>query len=69
MSKPPPRRWHRWLLVLPFLWQIAMVPFVNGIAARPLGMPFPMAWQLGGIVFASLVLAVVRMLDLRAEAR
>lgn len=69
MTKPSPRRRHRWLLVLPFLWQIAMVPVVNDVAARPFGMPFPMAWQLGGIVFASVVLAFVRLLDLRAEAR
>lgn len=69
MSNPNPRRRHRWLLVLPFVWQIAMVPLVNDIAARPFGMPFPMAWQLAGIVFASLMLAVVRYLDLRADAR
>lgn len=68
MSKPPSRR-HRWLLVLPFVWQIAMVPFVNDVAARPFGMPFPMAWQLAGIVFASLMIALVRHLDLRADAR
>lgn len=69
MTKPPPRRRHRWLLVLPFVWQIALVTVVNGVAVRPFGLPFPMAWQLAGIVFASLVLALVRWLDLRADAR
>ena len=60
---------HRWLLVLPFIWQLAMVPFVNDIAWRPLGLPFPMFWQMAGIVFATIVIALVHALDKRAGKR
>lgn len=57
---------HRWLLVLPFVWQIGAVPLVNAIAWRPLGLPFPMAWQMAGVVFASAIIAIVHALDKRA---
>jgi hypothetical protein len=56
---------HRWLLVLPFLWQIGLVPAVNDIAWRPFGLPFPLVWQLAGVVFASLIIALVHALDQR----
>jgi hypothetical protein len=57
---------HRWLLVLPFVWQIAFIPLVNDIAWRPLGLPFPLVWQLAGVVFATLIIALVHALDKRA---
>lgn len=60
---------HRWLLVLPFVWQIAMVPLVNDVAWRPLGLPFPMVWQMAGIVFASVIIAIVHAIDKRVERR
>lgn len=50
-------------LLLPFVWQVALVPLVNDIAWRPLGLPFPLVWQLAGVVFASAVIAVVHRLD------
>ncbi|KQX25094.1 hypothetical protein ASD39_13560 [Sphingomonas sp. Root50] len=58
---------HRWLLLLPFLWQIAAVPFVNDVAWRPLSLPFPMMWQLVGIVITTIVIATVFRLDERLE--
>jgi hypothetical protein len=61
-------RHHRWLLLLPFVWQVLLVPWSNGVAARPFGLPFPMAWQMAGIVFTTLVIAVVYALDRRADA-
>jgi hypothetical protein len=57
---------HRWLLVLPFVWQVALIPLVNDVAWRPLGLPFPLVWQLAGVVFATLVIALVHRLDRRA---
>jgi uncharacterized membrane protein YwaF len=60
---------HRWLLVLPFVWQVGMVPLVNDVVWRPLGLPFPMVWQMAGIVFASAVIALVHALDKRAAKR
>lgn len=59
---------HRWLLVIPFLWQIAAVPLVNNVAWRPLHLPFPMVWQMAGIVVASLVIALVFAIDRRHGA-
>ena len=58
-------KYHRWLLLLPFVWQIGLVPLVNDIAWRPFGLPFPMVWQMAGVVFASLVIAIVYVLDKR----
>lgn len=58
---------HRWLLLIPFLWQIAAVPLVNDVAWRPLSLPFPMAWQMVGIVITTIVIAIVFRLDERVE--
>lgn len=65
-QRAAPQRPHLWLLVLPFVWQVACIPLVNDVAMRPFGMPFPMVWQLAGVVFASIVFAVVFHLDRRA---
>jgi len=67
-ASPPTRRSlsHRWLLVLPFVWQVALVPAVNEVGLAPLHIPFPMLWQLLGIVFATLVIGLVFRLDRRA---
>ena len=56
---------HRWLLVLPFVWQVGLAPLVNDVALRPFSLPFPMFWQMAGIVLASAVIAVVYVLDRR----
>jgi hypothetical protein len=58
---------HRWLLLLPFLWQIAAVPLINDVAWRPFSLPFPMMWQLVGIVITTIVIAIVFRLDERLE--
>jgi hypothetical protein len=66
--RPPRRRWHLALLILPFLWQIGGIPFVNDVTVRPFGLPFPMLWQIVGILFASAVIAFVRSIDRRRES-
>ncbi|PEQ13579.1 hypothetical protein B2G71_04410 [Novosphingobium sp. PC22D] len=58
---------HRWLLLLPFLWQVGAVPLVNDIAWRPFSLPFPMVWQMLGILFTTAIIAVVFALDEKAE--
>ena len=60
-------RGHRWLLIIPFLWQVGMVPFVNGIAWRPFSLPFPMVWQMIGILVTTLVIATVFAIDERVD--
>lgn len=62
-ARPPARQVHRWLLTLPFIWQAALAPVVNDVAYRPLGLAFPMVWQMAGIVLASVVIAAVFRLD------
>lgn len=59
---------HRWLLIIPFLWQVGMVPFVNEIAWRPLSLPFPMVWQMAGVLITSVVIAIVFSIDRRRES-
>jgi hypothetical protein len=54
---------HRWLLVIPFIWQVALIPVVNDVKAAPLHIPFPMLWQMLGIVATTVVIAVVFRLD------
>jgi hypothetical protein len=42
---------------------------VNGVTMKPFHLPFPLVWQMAGIVFATLVIAGVRRLDERHDAR
>lgn len=60
------KRPYLWLLCLPFIWQLAAVPWANGIHYTPLGLPFPMVWQMLGVVFYSGVFAFIFHLDRRA---
>ena len=55
----PARRSYRWWLLFPFVWQAGLAPLVNDIGLRPFGLPFPMAWQMVGIVMTSAVIAWV----------
>jgi len=63
MSKSKVSTTHRWLLLLPFLWQVGFAPLVNGIVDRPFSLPFPMFWQMLGTVFTSVIIAIVYWLD------
>lgn len=58
---------HRWLLLIPFLWQVAMVPFINDITWRPLSLPFAMAWQMVGVLVTSAVIGIVFLIDRKQE--
>lgn len=61
-------RGHRWLLLFPFVWQVGLAPLVNDVMLRPFGLPFPMAWQMLGIVLTSVVIGIVYRLDRRGAA-
>lgn len=58
-------RRHRCLLVIPFIWQIACVPLVNNIAWRPFSLPFPMVWQMAGVLVTTAVIALCFAIDRR----
>jgi hypothetical protein len=62
-DSPRRSRAHYWLLVAPFVWQLALAPYVNDVAGWPI--PFPMLWQMLGIVLASVTIAVVFRIDQR----
>lgn len=64
-ATPSVSRRHRWLLLIPFLWQIGGVPLVNDIAWRPLSLPFPMVWQMVGILVTSAIIAFIFSIDRR----
>jgi len=53
------RRWHRLVLLLPFLWQLGFAGIANQIVWRPLGLPFQMLWQMAGVLVASAAIAWV----------
>ncbi len=58
---------HRWLLVIPFIWQIGLVPFVNTASVRVFSLPLPMVWQMAGILIATAVIGFVFSTDKRIE--
>jgi hypothetical protein len=64
-DSPRRSRAHYWLLVAPFVWQLALAPYVNGVVIRGCPIPFPMLWQMLGIVLASVTIAVVFRIDQR----
>ena len=68
LPRGAPTRWHRWLLLLPFMWQVGLAPFANGVEIKPFHLPFQMLWQMAGIVFATGVIACVRWLDQRHDS-
>jgi hypothetical protein len=69
VADPPRRRLsHYGLLVLPFVWQLGLAPFVNDVVIRGCPIPFPMLWQMIGVVLASVTIALVFRIDRRAEA-
>ncbi|MGF7151851.1 hypothetical protein FHS96_005519 [Sphingomonas zeicaulis] len=57
------------LLLLPFVWQLGLAPWANGVSWEPLGLPFGMVWQMAGILFATVVLGIRFALDSSERAK
>lgn len=57
------RRPHRLLVALPPLVTGAGVPYANGLTAHVAGMPFLLAWIVGGVLATSLVAAIAGAVD------
>jgi Protein of unknown function (DUF3311) len=68
MNAPARRTAHRWLLLVPFVWQVALIPLVNDVPLRPFSLPFPMFWQMLGILVTTAVIGIVFAIDRRLEA-
>jgi hypothetical protein len=56
-------RWHRLALLLPFVWQLGLAWFANGVSWQPFGLSFQMVWQMLGIPVASGAIAWVFVRD------
>ena len=50
------------------VWQLALAPAINGVVVPGLPIPFPMLWQMMGVVLTSIIIAVVFAIDRRQEA-
>jgi hypothetical protein len=65
-TKPEPRRrWHRLLLLVPFVWCIAVIPWVNTVAYAFGHVPFLLVWMVAGVFVGSAAIAVVYVIDQR----
>ena len=47
------------LTVIPFLWTIGMIPFVNRVKPLVLGLPFLAFWLVAGIFVAFVCLSIL----------
>jgi len=51
------------LTLIPFIWTIGMIPFVNRVKPLVFGLPFLAFWLVAGIFVAFLCLSVVYRMD------
>ena len=51
------------LTVIPFVWTIGMIPFVNKVKPFVLGLPFLAFWLVSGIIVAFLCLKGIYAID------
>ena len=56
-------RAHHALMLLPFIWHLALAPIINDVPWQPWGLPFAMVWQMAGILVTSLIIGIVYRLD------
>ncbi len=65
----PSRPWHYLLLVVPFVWQVVLLPWANDVRLAPFGIPFAMLWQMAGIVVATVAIGLTYRIDRRRSRR
>lgn len=61
-------RAHHLLAALPTVAMLGGLPFVNRVEPYVLGLPFLLFWIVACVVLTSVVMAVIRALDARADA-
>jgi 4-hydroxybenzoate polyprenyltransferase len=64
---PTRLRLHRALAALPAVAILVGVPLVNGVERYVLGLPFLLFWIVACVLLTSLVMALVGVLDRRAD--
>lgn len=58
-------RWHWLLLLLPFGWCIAVVPWVNTVRYAFGRVPFLLVWMVAGVIVGSAAIGLVYAIDRR----
>lgn len=51
------------LTLIPFVWTIGMIPFVNRVKPFVMGLPFLAFWLVAGIIVAFLCLSALYAID------
>ena len=59
MTGRGPRHWYRYILVIPYVWAVALIPLVNESTRFPLGLPPLLLWMACTPVVTTLCLAAV----------
>jgi hypothetical protein len=59
--------WRHWLLLAPFVWQLGCAPFINDVEIPGWPVPFPLIWQMLGVVLTTVVIALAYQVDKSVE--
>ena len=57
------------LTLIPFVWTIGMIPFVNSVKPFVMGLPFLAFWLVAGVIVAFLCLKGIYAIDSRENKR
>lgn len=57
------------LTLVPFIWIVGMVPFVNKVYPLVFGLPFLAFWLASGIFVAFACLKIIHSIDSRADKK
>ncbi len=66
-SRPSRSHAYRWLAVLPPLFMLCGVPFVNRMSGTLLGLPPLLTWSTAWVLVTSATMGLVWVLDRRAD--
>lgn len=55
------------LTLIPFIWSVGMVPFINQVHPIILGLPFLAFWLICGIFIAFICLQIIYKMDTKHE--
>lgn len=61
--QPRRRRWHRLLLLVPFLWCVAAVPWAGAVPYAFGHVPFLLVWMVAGVILGSAAIGAVYLID------
>lgn len=59
------RRWYRLLLLVPFVWCIAAVPWAGAVPYAFGHVPFLLVWMVAGVIVGSAAIGAVYAIDRR----